>query len=100
MKKMAELIKTILEGDEKARNSDYYLWVQVCKLKCPECLNEPFLYVVANHNELGIPNFESVGRARRKVQELYPELKSNERVQKEKDKLEQEYRDFALEKNL
>ena len=68
MKKMAELIKTILESDRKARNSDYYLWVKVCELKCPQSLNKPFRYVISNRNELGLPNFESVGRARRKVQ--------------------------------
>ena len=97
MKGMAKLVKGILESNRKARNSDYDLWLRVCKEKSPECLEMPFSFVIEHHNELGLPNFESVGRARRKVQELYPELQSDEKILEERTKREEEYREFSKE---
>lgn len=100
MKDLAKIVKDILIRNEKARNSDYSLYIEVCKVKCPKVLNDGFLWVLEHHNELGVPKFESVGRARRKIQELYPELRSCEEVQKEKNKKEEEFRNFAFTKNL
>ena len=95
MKDLTYLVKDILQRNRRARNSDYDLWVEVCKAKCPNALNESFLFVIENHNELGIPKLESVGRIRRKVQELYPELQSDEKIAKERAILEQEFRAYA-----
>lgn len=97
MKGLAKLVKSILEDDRKARNSDYHLWMRVCEEICPESLYSSFYYVLEHHNELELPNFESVGRARRKVQELYPDLQSDEKVHEERTKKEEEFKDFARE---
>ena len=97
MKGMAKLVKSILEDDRKARNSDYHLWMRVCEITCPESLYSSFYYVLEHHNDLGLPNFESVGRARRKVQELYPHLQSDEKIHEERAKREEEFKEFARE---
>lgn len=97
MKVLAELVKSILEDDKKARNSDYHLWMRVCEITCPESLYSSFYYVLEHHNDLGLPNFESVGRTRRKVQELYPELQSDEKIHEERARREEEYREFSRE---
>jgi len=100
IKELTKTVEPILRRSNLARNSDISLYTEICKAICPDCLNKSFLFVLEHHNELGMPNYESVGRVRRKLQELYPELRSDKQVQIEKMKKEEEYREFALAKNL
>ena len=47
--------------------------------------------------DMGLPSLESMGRARRKVQELYPELKGDCDVQAMREVREEAYRVYAME---
>lgn len=70
-----ELVKHILEKFPEARDSDFRLYGFVCSMVCPDVLNKPFRYCLWNHAKLDMPSYESVTRARRKIQEVYPHLR-------------------------
>lgn len=70
-----EMVKMIMEKYPVTRDSDFKLYGFVCLLLCPETLDMSFRYVLWNHAKLGMPSYESVTRARRKMQELYPHLR-------------------------
>ena len=98
MKEITKIVEDILIRDKKARNSDYYLWAQVCRVKNGKRLNDPFICVIEAYSEYDLPRFESVSRARRKIQEKYTELKGCESVQRERAQKEQEYHQYGLAK--
>ena len=50
--------------------------------------------------EGNLPTFESVGRARRKVQELNPDLAPSKKAKELKDINEEEYEDFSKETEI
>lgn len=83
------VVKTILENDVKARENDMFLYLQVCKLKNMDAVAKPFYIVMQKAKELGLPAYESVSRARRKVQEEYEELKPCKAVQDARKEYEQ-----------
>ena len=90
-------VKAILEKDEEARNDDMLLYLEVCNTCLKGTGAMPFAEVMAQYKYLGLPNFESVGRTRRKLQEKYPELAGNSRVKKLRKSREQDYRRYAKE---
>lgn len=91
-----KLVKEILEVDGKSRGNDMWLYVQVCKNKNHAVLKQPFYLVMEKSNEYGLPAFESVSRARRKVQSDHPELKPSEAVQERREEYEQMYFEWAI----
>lgn len=104
MKRLRELsnrVKNILETNEKARNSDNVLYLYVLRSYGEEKgidvdkMSVPMLLL--HCKDMGLPSLESMGRARRKVQELYPELRASDDVQVIKEEQEEAYRTFARE---
>ena len=89
------LVKTILEENENTRNSDMLLYYEVCKRLNASALESPFAYVILRLESLRLPPFESVRRARQKVQEECPHLCANYGVSSFRAENEAEYRDFA-----
>lgn len=81
--------------EPKARNSDMVLYYMVCCKRNIVSLGEPFGYVLMNLKELNLPSIESVGRVRRKIQELYPELASDEKVKEMREEQEEIYRKYS-----
>jgi hypothetical protein len=51
-------------------------------------------------SSLNFPNYETVSRARRKLQAEYPELASNDSVKEQKIINERVYRDYARSKEV
>lgn len=91
-----KLVKTILEGDKKARGNDMLLYLQVCKIKNLDAVAMPFYIVMQKASELGLPAFESVSRARRKVQMEHEELKPSKEIQDIRSNYEQMFFEWAL----
>lgn len=88
MSKLYDKIKTLLKMYPDFRDSDKKLFWDICKRK--GLIQST--YVMDNVTEritkqdfMYAPAFESVSRARRKVQENHPELRSSKEVQKNKD---------------
>ena len=95
------LVKAILEEDQKARNSDSFLYFRLLsKLGDEKGLNLdniPVTMFLLSMAEWGFPPFESVRRARQKLQAEFPELSANKKVAEFRAENEEAFRDFARE---
>ena len=78
---LTQYVEGILEKDRKARDSDSYLYLEVCRQYNPIALNLSFDEVMRNLKTYGYPSIETVGRIRRKLQEEQPELRASQQVQ-------------------
>ena len=94
------MVVEFLEADTLARNDDKYLYLLVVKRYAKifdiniDCSLESFLL---NPMYKGLPCFETVRRARQRVQQNRPELASDKRIAKARKDREQEYLKFARE---
>lgn len=70
-------VKAILVESQMAREDDHYLYYLLVRMKT----KDEFLYAFIHHKQLQLPTFESVSRARRKVQEKFPELRADRKVE-------------------
>ncbi|MBO7733847.1 MAG: hypothetical protein J6S67_14890 [Methanobrevibacter sp.] len=95
MKKTTKLVKTILRDYPIARDSDYYLYIRVMKELNPKACEMKFEEVFTNLKELGLPLYDSVSRARRKLQAEFPELQGSDKVKDFRTEREEEFREYA-----
>lgn len=95
------LVKHILEVDERARNSDSFLYFKVLKHHANkrgiDLRHLSVAELLLGMNIYGFPPFESVRRARQKLQAKCPELAACEKVEAARMENEKDYRAFALE---
>lgn len=93
------LVKMILETNPQARNSDSLLYLKVlehCALQ--KGIDLEYLSVSAfltSMNIFGFPCFETVRRARQKIQSEHPELKGCAAVEAVRAENEQAFREYA-----
>lgn len=80
-----KMVDEILEMDEKARNSDSYLYYVVCGIMAnkkgidlTKISADTFL---RDQKALGMPNYETVRRTRQKAQEMNPDVAADDNVQ-------------------
>lgn len=94
LESMEKVVLQVLEESLYARQDDYVLMYLVCEKINPEILKKPLNIALYNHNELGLPNFDTITRARRKIQANRPDLKI-EKTAKNRRKREQMYKKYA-----
>lgn len=95
--KVEGLVKNILEIYEDARNDDFVLIYRVYKeINESAMIRELFCEVMLNHNKYGLPAFESVSRARRKLQAEHEELRAKKRVRDERINKTSDYINYAI----
>lgn len=94
LKTMEKVVAEILEHNLQARKDDYVLMVSVCEKLCPEILNRPFWVVMQNHYTNNLPNWETISRCRRKIQEKRPDLVSPH-VARKRRMNEREYIEYS-----
>ena len=92
MRNHYEEVKAILTQYAKARDDDMLLYAIVLHKNGYVKNDEKFYDVFPKAKERGLPSYESVTRARRKVQEKEPSLRGNE--YKQRKKAEEEYHDY------
>jgi len=94
-----DLVKKILEQRPETRNSDMFLYTVLAQHieeeKGVDITEKPFCFVLCNLKKLGLPSLESVGRARRKIQEQYPHLQSDKKVKEKRADNEELFRQYA-----
>lgn len=99
LKTISGLVKHILEKNEQARNSDSILYLKVLEHQAHEYgIDLRLLSVPVFLSEMvryGFSGFETVRRARQKLQATYPELAACERVEDFSAENEKVFRDFA-----
>lgn len=100
LKNTTALVKSILEQDKQCRNSDSFLYLKVlstvAKQKGIDLERMTVPYFLLNLHGAGMPPFESVRRARQKIQAAHPDLAACERVEGFRAANEQEYRAYAV----
>ncbi len=95
LKNLEKIVKEILEKDELAREDDCYLILEVVRAMFPFEVGKTFANVMTGAKSKGI-SFESITRARRKLQRKYPELK-NEEMAEIRDAEQEEYIKYSKE---
>lgn len=95
IKKLEKIVEEILRKDELARKDDCYLILEVIRKLYPFEIGKTFANVMFNAKSKGI-SFESITRARRKLQNKYPESKDKETAELRNIE-QQEYKQYAKE---
>lgn len=90
-----DLVLGILLENEKARNSDRWLYYEVVKVTNPDTIGQPFGSVILNPE---IPNMKSVERARRWCQQHYEKARPCATVEALRELEEEEYKDLFSNK--
>ena len=97
IRQTAELVKEILEKHPFARDDDYILYGYVMN-EYGYSMNICFSEVSELIREKCLPAMITVWRARRKVMELYPELRG--KSYKNRDAKQMEYVEFSRDKSV
>ena len=92
---LENVVYTVLLKNKQARKDDFILILEVIREYCPALLEFKFSIVFLEHRELGLPSFESITRARRKLQKMYSFLLDDE-TKKKREKLEKEYKNYYV----
>ena len=87
--KVEEVVEQILRKDEYARNNDVYLILRYISKVYPYEIGKKFEEAMTNVSKKGL-SFESITRARRKLQNKYTELKNN-KITDNRDKRQKDY---------
>lgn len=95
----SQLVKAILEQDERARDSDSFLYFRVLGVLGLKFGVNVYDMTVSDFllNRVGheFPAFETVRRTRQKVQQQFPELAGSAAVGKMRSDREKGFREFA-----
>lgn len=94
---LREQIKFILECQPKTRSNDYALFVETITMFYDAQLNMDILELELFGNDR-FPSFESITRARRYVQSIFPNLASEKTLEKRKAREEEIHEYFSQEK--
>lgn len=91
-----KVVEQLLIQYPATRNSDDLLYLMACKKVYPAMESMSFQNVILNINNMGLPKYKSVERARRKIQAEREELRANKEVEDKKYENWKEYREYAL----
>lgn len=92
-RRIRDIVYTILQNNERARNDDRYLYLMVVNKLNPTVMTRPFY--LAYMDEL-MPSTESVRRARQWCQAHFEELKADDTVAALRSIQEEDYKEFAI----
>ena len=99
LKSTKQIVKGILESDQKARNSDSYLYLKVLDHIASNIgvdLNTITVpYFLEKMDDLRFPGFETVRRTRQLLQSQFPLLGADEKVAEYRKNRELEYRNYV-----
>lgn len=87
-----DVVRGILIENPRTRDDDMYLYSVFCAKYLLVKPDESFYSVMCSWKVKGLPSYESISRARRKVQEKEPSLSGKKRHIRMKE--EEEYRNF------
>ncbi len=99
LKTVTAVVRNILENYKQTRNCDGLLYLKVLEhYSYQKNIELRFLSVptfLTQMDQMGFPGFETVRRARQKLQATYPQLSASETVQGFRADMEAEYREYA-----
>ena len=92
MRNYYEEVRNIMIRFPSTRDDDMLLYAMFCVERGSVGVDETFYNVLTSAKRRAIPSYESVTRARRKVQECEPSLRGERHKARKQE--EEEYRDF------
>lgn len=99
LKTTTNIVKTVLEKDVTARNSDNALYLKVLEhISAQNGINFGFItarQLLTNMDYYGFPAFETVRRTRQKLQRDFPELAADRNVINGRAVKQTIFREFA-----
>lgn len=97
--KLEDIVKDVLTRDILSRSDDFILIYRVyLAINEKAVIREPFYELMLNHKLYKLPVFESITRARRKVQKEHPELANKKTVEKRLNATA-DYINYAIDDN-
>ena len=97
LKKIESNVYAILLKYPEARANDFVLYAMYIKENKSELKDAGLIYALMEAKKIGMPSYESVTRARRRLQQHNPELKPPKATAARAEK-EKEYRAYARKK--
>lgn len=96
--RVSRVVKEVLTDIPDTRNSDSYLYLKVLERFAVNVnLKEMTVpYFLCNIKKLKFPYFETVRRARQKIQERCPELQANAEIREVRDAKEEVFHNYAI----
>ncbi len=96
--KVSKVVKEVLTDIPDTRNSDSYLYLKVLeRFAGGRDLNTITVpYFLCNIKKLKFPYFETVKRARQKIQERHPELQACSEVKEVREAKEEVFYNYAI----
>lgn len=94
LKMLAETVKRIMETRRATRNDDYLLYAYYLNT-CGVSKDVSYWDLCAKIKCKEVASMESVGRTRRKLQELYPDLAADPNTELCRRSREPEYKNFS-----
>lgn len=92
------LVRNSLEKNKSTREDDNLLYIDVIYQIDPLLVNENFLMNFKNARKLGLPAFETVSRARRKLQAENKNLRGSLENQKAREERQLDMFEYSLKK--
>lgn len=99
--KTEAIVKKVLKEYEDSRADDFVLIYRVYKeINESAMIRELFCEVMLNHKLYELPPFESISRARRKLQAQHEELRANKKIDEARLNKTIEYKNYAINETL
>lgn len=92
-----EIVKGVLETHPCTRSDDFALIRETAKKFGLNTWGYSFDFALTQWRDKHLPPFETITRARRKLQEEYPHLRGTTKVQQRRAESYQRYREFFRE---
>lgn len=73
-------VRAVLEKYPESRGNDFVLYAMYIKENTPELATVGLIYALLEAQRLGMPSYESVTRARRKIQQFNEDLRPHEKA--------------------
>lgn len=73
-------VRAVLEKYPESRGNDFVLYAMYIKENTPELATVGLIYALLEAQRLGMPSYESVTRARRKIQQFNEDLRPPEKA--------------------
>lgn len=96
LKNVESNVRIILETCPETRNNDFKLISKYYWYFCDFDFRKSFFKVLENAKELNLVPFESITRARRKLQSEHEELQAVKEVQEKRKEREEEFKEYAI----
>lgn len=96
-KSVEEKVRYILLNHPETRTNDFVLYAHYILEFHPDLKNAGLLYALTHAAALGMPNYESITRARRKLQNMHHELRPTGETQERRAERERTFRSYAKE---